>query len=92
MQFEHDSIVSIINETRKHNTEKPWIEFKVNNSNPQEIGEYISALSNTAALYSQNYAFIIWGVNDESHEIGGTNFVPQKAKKGNQSLELWLST
>jgi len=73
MPFEHDSVVSIINESRRHSTEKPWIEFKVNNSNPQEIGEYISALSNTAALYSQNNAFIIWGVNDESYEIEGLN-------------------
>ncbi len=29
-----------------------WAEFKVNNSNPQEIGEYLSALSNSAC-YSQ---------------------------------------
>ena len=92
MPFEHDGIISIINEARRQSTEKPWIEFKVNNSNPQDIGEYISALSNTAALYSQNYGFVIWGVNDESHEIEGTKFAPQKAKKGNQSLELWLST
>jgi len=92
MPFEHDSVINIVNEARRHSTEKPWIEFKVNNSNPQEIGEYISALSNTAALFSQNYGFVIWGVNDVTHEIDGTKFIPEKAKKGNQSLELWLST
>ena len=92
MPFELDSVINIINEVRRYDSEKPWIEFKVNNSNPQEIGEYISALSNTAALYRQNYGFIIWGINNDTHKIDGTNFNPQKTKKGNQSLELWLST
>ncbi len=30
--------------------ETEWLELKHNNDNPQEIGEYISALSNGAAL------------------------------------------
>ena len=31
--------------------ETEWVEFKLNQSDPQEIGEYISALSNSAALH-----------------------------------------
>lgn len=30
--------------------EQPWLEFKVGNADPQEIGEYISALANAAVL------------------------------------------
>ena len=30
--------------------ETEWVEFKHNNAEPQEIGEYISVLSNSAAL------------------------------------------
>ena len=33
-----------------HETE--WVEFKINNKDPQEVGEYLSALSNSAALGS----------------------------------------
>jgi len=32
-----------------------WAEFKVNNSKPQEIGEYISALSNQSDSLSRIY-------------------------------------
>jgi predicted HTH transcriptional regulator len=92
MPFDINMVDSIINETLKRTAELPWIEFKGNNSNPQEIGENISALSNSAALFSQNYAFMLWGIEDTTHKITGTDFNPQKAKQGNQGLDLWLST
>lgn len=92
MPFQKNMINSIIEEARKHSYEQPWIEFKHNNYDPQEIGEYISALSNTAALYNQEHAFMIWGIDDASHEIVGTTFIPQERKVGNQGLELWIST
>ena len=46
------------------NTEKEWIEYKSNNDHPQKIGEYISALANSAKLHSKNNAYMIWGVDD----------------------------
>ena len=92
MPFDISDIISIIQKVRDHGAELPWVECKRNNADPQEIGEYVSALANTAALYNQNYGFVIWGVADETHEIVGTSFDPTKAKKGNQSLELWIST
>ena len=41
---------SLVNELRKLPSEIEWVEFKCNNKDPQMIGEYISALSNSAAL------------------------------------------
>ena len=92
MPFQKNMINSIVEESRKYLYEQPWIEFKHNNCDPQEIGEYISALSNTAALFNQEHAFLIWGIDDKTHEIIGTSFVPQETKVGNQGLELWIST
>ena len=69
MPFDSSKINSIIQEARSHNAELPWIELKMNNTNPQEIGEYVSAMSNTAALYYQNYGFLIWGIDNETHKI-----------------------
>ncbi|MCL2662970.1 MAG: putative DNA binding domain-containing protein [Oscillospiraceae bacterium] len=92
MPFEHDSIISIVRNACKSASEYPWIELKENNADPQQIGEYVSSLSNTAALYRQNYGFMIWGVNDSTHKIVGTQFYPEKKKKGGQSLILWIST
>jgi len=92
MPIEHSRINDIIREALSTKKEGPCIEFKKNNADPQEIGEYISALSNTAALYDQNFGFVIWGIDDVTHEIVGTDFDPHKAKNGNQSLDLWIST
>lgn len=92
MPFQKNMINSIIEEARKYLYEQPWIEFKHNNHDPQEIGEYLSALSNTAALFNQEHAFLIWGIDDETHDIVGTSFIPQETKVGNQGLELWIST
>ena len=92
MPININMIEAIIQEARNNMYELPWIEFKENNSNPQRIGEYVSALSNTAALYNQEHAFLIWGINDVSHEIVGTSFDPAKTKIGNQDLSLWVST
>ncbi len=70
--------------------ETGWVEFKVDNSNPQDIGEYVSALSNSAALCGKSHAYLVWGVDNSTHDVVGTNFKPTQAKKGNERLENWL--
>ena len=70
--------------------ETEWVEFKCNNANPDEIGEYISALSNSAALCGRANAYLAWGVDDATHDVVGTTFRPTQAKKGNEELESWL--
>jgi predicted HTH transcriptional regulator len=70
--------------------ETEWVEFKHNNDHPQEIGEYVSALSNSAALLHRSTAYLVWGVEDSTHKILGTTFEPHRAKKGNEPLENWL--
>ncbi len=70
--------------------EAGWVEFKHNKADPQEIGEYLSALSNTAALRSKAKAYLVWGVEDGTHAVLGTSFDPGAAKVGNQELESWL--
>ena len=81
---------SLVSELTLLSNETEWVEFKVNNKEPQLIGEYISALSNSAALEGKKYAYLLWGVDDNTHEIIGTNFEPKKLKKGNEELENWL--
>jgi len=72
--------------------EVAWVEFKENNADPQEIGEYLSAMANTAPLHGEHTSFIVWGVQDGTHALVGTNFHPRQAKIGNQELENWLAT
>ena len=73
-------------------TETEWVEFKHNKAEPREIGEYLSALSNSAALHRQLHGYIVWGVDDETHEVVGTTFKPHRQKgAGNEDLEPWLA-
>ncbi len=72
-------------------TEVEWVEFKVNNQDPERIAKYISGLSNVATLYDKTNAYIVWGIDDGTHNITGTTFEYRKAKKGNIELELWLA-
>jgi len=72
--------------------ETEWVEFKMNRDEPHEIGEYISALSNSAALSGKARGYVVWGVEDGTHELKGTTFRPAKKKVGNEDLENWLAT
>lgn len=71
--------------------EAEWVEFKVDNENPTLVGEYISALANSAALVGKAHGYLVWGVEDETRALVGTRFSPRTAKKGNEPLETWLS-
>ena len=81
---------SLVAELCKLPVETGWVEFKENNANPQDIGEYLSALSNAAALQGQANGYVVWGVKDTSREVVGTNFQPGKSKVGNEDLVNWL--
>ena len=78
-----DNLVSLPAETE-------YVEFKHNFSQAEEEAKDICALANSAAFHDAPAAYKIWGIEDSSHKIVGTNFNPKTKKKGNQELELWL--
>ena len=80
----------LVKELCKLPKEVGWVEFKLNNCEPMMIGEDISALANSATLNDRDYAYMIWGVDDATHEIVGTTIHLQLEKKGEQELENWL--
>lgn len=79
-------IASLIQELRKLPAEIEWVEFKENNDDPEEIGEYLSALANSAALCGKAFAYLVWGVRDVSHELVGTTVSPTTARVTNTTL------
>jgi predicted HTH transcriptional regulator len=83
-------LLGILTELRKLPCETEWAEFKHNNDDPDEIGEYLSALANAAALTGKVSAWLVWGVNNETHELIGATFNPASTKIGNEELESWL--
>jgi len=83
-------LLGLLTELRKLPRETEWVEFKQNNAKPDEIGEYLSALSNAAALSGKINAWLVWGLNNDTHDIVGTSFNPTEEKVNNQEIESWL--
>ena len=84
--------VSLVNELRNQPSETEWAEFKVDYGEPAMMGEYLSAISNSAALHEREVGYIVYGIHDATHEIVGTKFRPKREKVGNKELENWLIT
>ena len=82
----------LVNELRKYESETQWFEFKHNNYDSVMIGRDISALANGAALMEKSYAYMVWGVDDKTHDIVGTSINQYNLKVGNQEIESWLRT
>ena len=85
-----ENLDKLVVELCKLPNETQWVEFKHNNYLPEMIGQDISALANSATLHEKSCAYMLWGVDDTTHEIVGTEFNMQTVKKGQQELENWL--
>jgi predicted HTH transcriptional regulator len=81
---------TLIKELVSHSQETEWLEFKLNFHSNQEIGERISALANGACLSKKQYGFLVFGIEDKTHNIKGTTFKVKTAIKGQEELENWL--
>jgi ATP-dependent DNA helicase RecG len=86
----HEQIIKLVERLSTLDSESEWLEFKMNNDKPDMIGEYISAIANSACLCDRRYGYLIFGVTDDTHEIIGTEFNPLKSKIGNEDIEPWL--
>ncbi|MBN1782722.1 putative DNA binding domain-containing protein [bacterium] len=86
-----NSLIDMIPKLCQLSNETEWIEFKKNKAEPDDIGEYISALSNSATLHEKNMAYLVWGIDNNTHQVTGTTFKPRSKKIGNEELECWLN-
>ncbi|MFZ3034868.1 MAG: ATP-binding protein [Parvibaculum sp.] len=71
--------------------ETDWLEFKENNFNEDSVGQYVSALANSAMLEEQEAAYLVFGVRDSDHEIVGTNVDLFGKTVGADSFIFWLN-
>lgn len=83
--------LALVEELRSHTSECNWLEFKKDNTDHEMIGKRCSALSNAARIDGRDTAFMLWGIQDGTHEIAGTNFDPEAQKVGGEVLQLWLA-
>lgn len=85
-----ERLIELINDFVKGDTELACVEFKVNNSDPEQIGTMISAISNAARLNNESCGYVVWGISDD-HKVVGTTFHPNAQKAKGQPLEFWLT-
>ena len=52
-------LAGLVREFCKYPRETEWVEFKHDNADPQQIGENISALANSAVLEGKQFAYIV---------------------------------
>jgi ATP-dependent DNA helicase RecG len=88
----NDELIALVDRLRALPTETEWLEFKRNRHEPQAIGEYLSALANAACLANQPRGYLVFGIDDDTHVVVGTEVDPYAIKgKGNQDLLPWLA-
>jgi len=86
-----EDLVGFIEDLRKLSAETEWVEFKTNDQSPEKIGEYLSALSNSACLHQKQEAYLVFGIENQTHKVLGTTFDPYTTKgKGAEDLLPWL--
>jgi len=90
MQIEQ--LISLVDELKGNLSENEWVEFKHNFHSCEEIGECISALSNAACIHNQAFGYLVFGIEDKTHSVVGTDLKAKNHKKGNEELENWLVT
>jgi len=89
--MDQSTLLDILERLRSLPQEPATAEFKSNWNDPEDIGAYLSALANSAVLEGHDRAWLVWGVDDKTHDIRGTSFDPFAAKgAGNQGLIMWL--
>ncbi len=85
-----DELGALVHRLCALESENEWVEFKENNDDPDGIGQYISALANSAALASKDAGYLVYGVRDSDHAIVGTHVDLATKKSGGEELRPWL--
>ncbi len=82
------NVKELLKELLSEPAESEWLEFKENNNQPELVGEYLSALSNSACLHDKPYGYLVYGIKDGTLDVVGTSLNPAIAKgKGNESIK-----
>ena len=79
--MDKETILHIL-ECLKDKGELPYIEAKNSLPDKEQIGKTLSALSNSASFHNQEYAYMIWGIENGTWDVIGTKFDMETATHG----------
>jgi len=83
--------IALIDSLCGQSAEHSCLEFKQDNDDPKLIGKLCSALSNGARIQDLDVAYVLWGIDDDDHQIVGSSFDPEGKTVGNQVFKFWLA-
>jgi ATP-dependent DNA helicase RecG len=67
--MDQSSLLETLKRLRDLPREAATVEFKGSVQEPTEIGQYLSALANSAALEGHDRGWMVWGVEDGTHIV-----------------------
>ena len=69
-------LIEILNRLRAMEGETEVVEFKwaQNSFSDEDLGQYFSALSNEANLKAVEYSWLVFGVDNKTHDVLGSNY------------------
>ena len=76
MKYTQKELENMLAEFRANPAEPPWLDFKTGLKDPVQIAKYISGLANVAAYAGSTHGYLVWGVQDGTHALVGTDFDP----------------
>ncbi len=89
--MDQESLNDLLDQLASLPDETEWVEFKTNNGDQKAIGEYCSALSNSTRLADQQAGYLVFGVEDGTHNLVGTDLTLNDLKVGNEEFQNWLT-
>ena len=90
--MDHAQLVDLVDRLRAEPAEVEWLEFKETKVLPPEtLGQYLSALSNGAALARKPYGYLVLGIHDKTHDVTGTRYNLHTAIVKGQNLLFWTT-
>jgi len=84
--MEQEIILNLLSILKSKGSEIPYIEAKGSLVDREKIGETLSALSNSASYHDQKYGYLIWGLENKTWDIVGTDFDLATATQKKNSL------
>lgn len=89
--MDNDELIRVVDDLRSYPKEQPWFEFKVGNTDPERILKTLSAIHNYIFHFDLPYGYIVYGIEDTTHAVVGTEIRCETWKIGNEEIVFHLS-
>lgn len=87
----NDDLILLIDDLLRQGKELEWLEFKKGDATDnQRLGRYISGLSNAANFCNVQFSYLVFGVEDDTLKILGTNFKYNSRKEKGGELDFYI--